>query len=376
MQIYVVQPGDSIDSIAAATGFSTSTIIYNNQLSYPYALAIGQALLLSYEGEANRQVINTGGYVYPYVNISVLRQTLPFMSGVAIFSYGFTPEGALVPPSQDDSGVIALIRSFTARPILTLTPSDASGAFNNNLITALFANPDAVARLIEEVTIRVVSAGFEGVDIDFEYIPASERAAYVQFVAAMRSAINAVGYPVSVALAPKTSDDQPGLLYEGKDYAGLGAAADSVLLMTYEWGYTRSEPMAVAPVDKVRRVVEYALTRIPAEKIDLGLPNYGYDWPLPYVSGVTRATSIGNLQAVQIAVSNNAAIRFDERAQTPWFTYTRGGIDHEVWFEDVRSYRAKFDLVKEFGLRGIGVWQLMRPNLPGWLLMSGSFWLR
>ena len=50
MQIYVVQPGDSIDSIAAATGFSTSTIIYNNQLSYPYALAIGQALLLSYEG--------------------------------------------------------------------------------------------------------------------------------------------------------------------------------------------------------------------------------------------------------------------------------------------------------------------------------------
>ena len=42
MQIYVVQPGDSIDSIAAATGFSTSAIIYNNQLSYPYALAIGQ----------------------------------------------------------------------------------------------------------------------------------------------------------------------------------------------------------------------------------------------------------------------------------------------------------------------------------------------
>ena len=148
------------------------------------------------------------------------------------------------------------------------------------------------------------------------------------------------------------------------------------MLMTYEWGYTYSVPMAVAPIDKVRRVVEYALTRIPAEKIDLGVPNYGYDWPLPYVSGTTRATSLGNLAARDLAAENGAVIQFDETAQSPWYTYEKDGTAHEVWFEDVRSYRAKFSLVTEYGLRGIGFWQLMRPNLPGFLLMSGTFWIR
>lgn len=58
--------------------------------------------------------------------------------------------------------------------------------------------------------------------------------------------------------------------------------------------------MAVAPINMVRRVVEYALTEIPVYKISLGIPNYGYDWLLFYVRGVTRVETISNLEAVQI----------------------------------------------------------------------------
>lgn len=344
--------------------------------TYPYALAVGEALLISYEGSADRQTIFTNGYAYPHINQDTLRQSLPYMSALSIFSYGFTTQGELILPRLDDTFLITLAKSYGTRPVLTLTPIDASGTFNNNLITGLVHNPDAIARLITALGVQITSRGFEGVDIDFEYILPGDRVAFAEFVAAVRRSINALGFPVSVALAPKTSDNQKGLLYEGKDYALLGEAADYVLLMTYEWGYTYSTPMAVAPVDKVRRVVEYALTRIPAAKIDLGVPNYGYDWPLPYVSGTTRATSIGNLTARNRAVENGAAIRFDETAQTPWYTYEKDGVAHEVWFEDVRSYRAKFALVSEYGLRGIGFWQLMRPNLPGFLLMSGTFWIR
>lgn len=128
---------------------------------------------------------------------------------------------------------------------------------------------------------QILTRGFQGLDIDFEYILAQDRDAFVDFVAYMQESISALGYPVSVALAPKTSDTQVGLLYEGKDYARLGAVADYVLLMTYEWGYTYGLPMAVAPLNKVREVVEYALTVIPADKIHLGIPNYGYDWTCP-----------------------------------------------------------------------------------------------
>lgn len=131
--------------------------------------------------------------------------------------------------------------------------------------------------------------------------------------------------------------------------------------------------MAVAPLNQVRRVVEYAVTEIPVEKINLGIPNYGYDWPLPFEQGVTKAQSIGNIQAVQIAREQGAIIQFDEVAQSPFFRYTQNGIEHEVWFEDIRSIQAKFDLMDEFGIRGAGYWQIMRLFRANWALMNDRY---
>lgn len=134
--------------------------------------------------------------------------------------------------------------------------------------------------------------------------------------------------------------------------------------------------MAVAPLNMVRRVIEYALTEIDNAKIDMGIPNYGYDWPLPYVRGETRAVTIGNIEAVQIAIDNNAAIMFDDTAQSPYFRYVKDGLEHEVWFEDARSLNAKFNLIEEYDLRGLGYWQIMRWFRQNWELLSYRFNIR
>ncbi len=375
MTIYTVRPNDTVDSIAAQYGVSPQSIIYGNQLAYPYPLAIGQALLLDTEspGEGSLPAAFVGGYAYPFIDREVLEETLPYLSGLFVFSYGFTPEGALLPPSLDDSFLVAQAKSYGVAPILTLTPLDAAGCFNNQLISQLIHNEDAKQQLIANLSYQITERGFEGVDIDFEYILPEDRIPFADFVREVRIAVNDLGYPVSVALAPKTSDAQTGLLYEGKDYALLGEAANYVLLMTYEWGYTYGPPMAVAPLNKVRQVVEYALTKIPAPKIHLGVPNYGYDWTLPFVQGTSKATTIGNVEAVQIAISHDAAIQFDETAQSPYFNYSWEGSIHEVWFEDVRSLSAKFGLVKEYGLRGMGYWQIMRLFRANWLLLADTF---
>ncbi len=131
--------------------------------------------------------------------------------------------------------------------------------------------------------------------------------------------------------------------------------------------------MAVAPIPSVRRVLDYGVTEIPAYKIHMGIPNYGYDWPLPFAQGVTKAETIGNVQAVQIAAANGAEIQFDGEAMAPYFFYERDGVRHEVWFEDVRSIQAKLALVDEYGFRGVGYWNLMRPFLVNWLLLNASF---
>lgn len=374
MTIHIVASGDTVNSIAATYQIGADTIIYNNQLIYPYTLVVGQALLLSTPStiQPSRFVV-TNGYAYPFINQWVLNQTLPYLSRLSVFSYGFSMEGELIPPMVDDSYMIQAALINGTAPFLTLTPFDASGRFNNSLISAVINHPITKRTLIENLTSTVLEKGFQGVDIDFEYILPQDRIVFADFVRDVRSAINQLGYPVTVALAPKTSDDQPGLLYEGKDYALLGEAADEVLLMTYEWGYTYSQPMAVAPINNVRQVVEYALTRIPNEKINLGIPNYGYDWPLPYEKEVTRATTIGNVEAITIAANNGAEIQFDETAMSPFFTYTNNGIAHEVWFEDVRSMQTKFNLVKEYQLHGMGYWQIMRLFRANWLLLADRF---
>lgn len=374
MEIYIVQPNDSVDSIASQQGVSAESILYNNQIPFPYRLAVGQALLLTKgDAPAVSPDLVAGGYAYPFISSYVLEQTLPYLSDLYIFSYGFTAAGDLIPPVLDDRFLIEAALRYRAAPILTLTPFGPDGQFSNYLITQIVNNPTAQATLIEQLLDTIRQKGFQGLDIDFEYILPQDRIAFADFVRNVRQAVNELGYPVSVALAPKISDDQPGLLYEGKDFALLGAAANSALLMTYEWGYTYGPPMAVAPLHKVRQVVEYAVTRIPPQKLSLGIPNYGYDWTLPYVRGESKARTIGNIEAVQLAIAHDAVIQFDPLAQSPFFHYQENGREHEVWFEDIRSMQQKFNLVLEFQLRGVGYWQIMQLFRANWLLLTDTF---
>lgn len=374
MQIYVVREGDSIDSIAAAFAASAEEIAYDNQITEPYRLAVGQALLIPGAGSAGqKREVQVNGYAYPYIQDRVLSETLPYLTNLSVFSYGFTTSGDLVPPLVDDSLMIHEAWQQGAIPVLVLTPFDQTGMFNNYLISEITHNMEAQQNLIDQMFLTMEEKGFAGIDLDFEYVLPQDRVAYAEFAANVRAQAAPRGYAVSVALAPKTSADQKGLLYEGKDYKLLGAAADSVLLMTYEWGYTYGPPMAVAPINKVREVVEYAVTEIPREKIDLGIPNYGYDWTLPFVQGASMARAIGNVEAVQIAIENHAEIQFDQIAMSPFFRYEKDGVQHEVWFEDVRSMKEKFHLVAEYSLRGMGYWQIMRLFRANWLLLADLF---
>lgn len=377
MEIYVVKPGDTVDSIARVNGVPVNTILYNNQIEYPYELAVGQALLLTKKSmEGERKTVETNGYAYPFIDEEILGQTLPYLTELSVFSYGFTAEGDLLFPQLDDTFMIQAAYGNGTYPVLTLTPFGADGMFNNHLINRIVNDMPAQEKLIARLRETVMEKGFQGVDIDFEYILAEDRVAFADFVRNVRNEMNTIGCFVSVALAPKTSDNQQGSLYGGIDYALLGEAADKVLLMTYEWGYTYGPPMAVAPLDKVRQVVEYALTRIPAYKVNLGIPNYGYDWTLPFERGVTAAKTISNIEAVQIAIENNAQIQFDVTAMSPYFHYYKDGLEHEVWFEDVRSMEAKYNLVREFGLRGMGYWQIMKLFRANWLLLADRFFIR
>ena len=99
MQIYVVSPGDTVDTIASAFQVPVASIIFDNQLVYPYQLAVGQSLLLQDGAPPQRlRSVSVNGYAYPFISPWVLQETLPYLTDLSIFSYGFTSDGNLVPP--------------------------------------------------------------------------------------------------------------------------------------------------------------------------------------------------------------------------------------------------------------------------------------
>lgn len=119
-------------------------------------------------------------------------------------------------------------------------------------------------------------------------------------------------------------------------------------------------------------MLSYAVTEIPSEKILMGMPNYGYDWTLPYTRG-EAASSIGFTAATDLAIRYNSEILYDEKTQTPYFYYNENGTRHVVWFDDPRSIEAKLGLVEKFDLAGVSYWTINRCYTPNWLVVQGMF---
>lgn len=373
-QTHIVLPGETLTTIARRYGLTTRQLLRNNPaLRGEEDIFPGQELVLSFQQE-KQGILSVNGYAYPFIDRGLLQRTLPYLTNLTPFTYGFTPTGELVVP--DDGPLLAAAKQLGVAPLLHLSTLTEEGNFSNELAHLVLSDMEVQDNLISNLLPVLNNKGYRGLDVDFEFVLAEDSQAYARFITRLRTLLAPMGLPVIVALAPKTSADQPGLLYEGHNYRLLSQAADQVLLMTYEWGYTYSPPMAVAPIPNVRRVVEYALTEMPADKIWLGIPNYGYDWLIPFQRG-RRATSISNQYAVTLAARYGADIQYDQQAQAPWFRYTdENGQQHEVWFEDARSIRAKLALIPEYGLYGAGYWNLMRPFPQNWVVLNALYDIR
>lgn len=131
--------------------------------------------------------------------------------------------------------------------------------------------------------------------------------------------------------------------------------------------------MAIAPVNQVRKVLDYATSVIDPGKILMGMSLYGYDWPMPYVKGTTRASGISNNDAQNLALAEKSTIKWDKASASPHFGYRAGTTQHEVWFDDAISADIKLSLVDEYGLRGVTLWVLGNEFPQLWYLLRDQY---
>lgn len=371
---YWVQPGDSLYSIARRFGISYQTLAQVNRISTTQPLQIGQRLYIPERprraAEINAYVEPLGGTVTPELE-QATRSVAPFLTYLAPFNFQIQRDGSLKAPPLNNFPAIARANNVTLMMVVT---NLEEGQFSAELGRIILTNEQIQNRLLDNILATARQYNFRDIHFDMEFLPPELRENYNNFLRKAKQRLSAEGILMSTALAPKTSATQAGPWYEAHDYKAHGEIADFVVLMTYEWGYSGGPPMAVSPIGPVREVIEYALTEMPASKIMMGQNLYGYDWTLPYVPGGEYAKAVSPQQAILLAAENNVPISYDTKAQAPYFNYTdSAGRRHTVWFEDARSIQAKFNLVKELGLRGVSYWKLGLSFPQNWLLIEENF---
>ena len=367
---HIVSRGETLQSIAERY----NTPIYdlwrrNLFLNGRDEVFAGQILYITTERSQPLGTFQVGGYAYPFIDPLVLDRTLPIMSSLIPFTYGFRPDGSLV--LLNDSYLLSRAAVYGNYAIMHLSTLTENDVFSTELATQLFGDQALQDKLIDNAIRNIEQKGYKALDVDFEFLGLENSLLYADFVAKVRDRLAPLGVPVMAALAPKTSTTQRGILYEGHDYSALGNAADALLLMTYEWGYTYGPPLAVSPIEQVEDVVKFAITQIEPSKLYLGISNYGYNFVLPYVRGESKANSLSTAEAFALAAREGSEIQYDETAQAPFFNYTdEVGRAHTVWFEDVRSISARLELIERYGLRGALYWNLNRRNNQNLVLIE------
>ncbi|WP_226675194.1 LysM peptidoglycan-binding domain-containing protein [Mesobacillus jeotgali] len=413
---YVVGQGDSLWAIASRYGVTVQELASYNNISDPSLIFVGQMLQMPYilhsikSGEtmwaiaqqygvtvnqiatanniSNPAVIYPGGILRipapakPVIEVNAYitrmddtgrRNVLSrghLFTYLAPFSYKMGEDGSLL--NLQDTNVLQAANMTNTSPLLTIT-NEADGSFSSDRAAAILRNPAVQDTLLNNILAKMKEKGYTGLNIDFEYVYPEDRENYNNFLRKSVAQLHPQGYTVSTALAPKQRADQEGLLYEAHDYDAHGEIVDFVVIMTYEWGWSGGRPWAIAPINEVRKVLDYAVTAIPRDKILMGVPLYGRDWRIPWVQG-TYARTVSPKGAVELAAQQGVNIQYNDTYQSPFFRYTDAdGQQHEVWFEDARSVQAKYDTVKNYGLRGVSFWTL-GPSFPqNWPVLQNNF---
>ncbi|WP_144475902.1 LysM peptidoglycan-binding domain-containing protein [Cytobacillus oceanisediminis] len=416
---YVVQQGDSLWSIASRYGVTLQELASYNNITDPSLVFVGQLLKMPYfshriqAGEtlwaiaqrygvtvnqiseanniSNPSLIYTG-YVLripapakPVIEVNAYITRMSEAGSLTIlkygslftylspFSYKVSESGELI--ELQDARVLQAAKRTNTSSLLTIT-NEADGAFNSDRAAAILRNPAVQDTILTNVLAEMREKGYSGLNIDFEYVYPEDRQNYNDFLRKAVARMHPAGFTVSTALAPKQRADQQGLLYEAHDYNAHGQIVDFVIIMTYEWGWSGGRPWAIAPINEVKKVLDYAVTAIPRKKILMGVPLYGRDWNIPWEQG-TYAKTLSPKGAVELAAQQGVNIQFNEQYQSPFFRYTdTNGQQHEVWYEDARSVQARYDTVKEYGLRGVSYW-VLGPSFPqNWPVLQNNFRVR
>lgn len=368
--IYTVQAGDTLGNIAAKYNVSVFQLLRNNPyLSDRQYIYPGETIVISYEDSIIRE-ISTNGYAFPFIELPVLRKTLPFLTYLTVFGYQVTAGGDII--DIEDKELVQTAKIYGVAPIMALLPATKNQVEAISIIHTILADQDVQNNFFSNLISKLKEKGYYGVSIDTPFIDPGDRKLYDNFVLRFSSIISKEGFKVFVTFSIRVFELLTGTLFAGINYQALGKNVDGITLITYEFGFAEGVPPGTVSIETFRRFLSYMVQLLPPEKISIGIRNIGYVWKLPYQAETSKGMAITYDAAIDIAVNTNSVIQFDETTYSAYFEYISSD-EYVVRFWDARSIDGLIKMVPEFDLDGAGIWNIMTFFPQMWLVINSQY---
>lgn len=283
---------------------------------------------------------------------------------IAPFWATLAEDGTVSDRGGDDHQSVVTLAHQNHRSVYLLVNNATKG--NTDVpIDTLLNSPKLRTIAIDNLEATVKKYHLDGINIDFEMVPAKDRDNLSLFMKELSARLKPQGVIVSMDVFPKENEDND--VSVAYDYASLANYVDKIMLMTYDNHGTWSEAGPIADIGWDERCVNYALQFIPKNKLYLGIAGYGYDWS-------SKGTESLEYPAIMnLAKQFSKPIEWDESSKSPHLSYTgNDGINHQVWFENSQSIGYKVDLMNKYDLGGIALWKLGEEDPAIWSVIQGK----
>jgi len=368
--IYTIQEGDTLVSIADKYKVTIFQLLRNNPyLSDREYIYPGETIVISYEGDKIR-TISVNSYAYPFIDMNILKKTLPFLTYLTIYSYEVTAEGEI--NDIDDTAIVKMTKAYGVAPIMMLAALSKNLEEEINVLHLILSNKENQDRLFNNLLHILKAKGYSGVSFNTPYIQPSDRGIYEDLVTRFAGYLSKEGYKVFITFKIRVFQLLTATIFPEVDYAKLAKEVDGITLISYTYGYSEGIPPGTTSMDTYKRFIDHSVRLIPPEKIYTEVPVIGYVWKFPYIPNVSMGMSVSYDSAIEIAIENNAEIQFDEITNSAYFQYILGD-ELLVRFWDARSIDRFIKFVPEFGLNGISIWNIMNWFPQMWLVINSQY---
>ena len=286
-------------------------------------------------------------------------------------AYVFDAPGALKGGVSD-----RVLKIVKAHPTMKLMPLVENRWFDQDIAHTLLTTPSIQDSLIASLVAEAKTNGYWGWQVDIEHMDASDRSLFTAFIQKAYTALHAAGFEFSVSVVAKVSDNPADFSQKSWnewagafDYAPLSQSADFLSVMLYD------QDNSVGPASTLpwyQKVLSYATSIIPKEKLSVGIPFYAWEW----IPGDTKKTASHTYQYVldQIKKKSVESMIFNDVLGTGIMSYKVKVGGHKesrvLWYENVQSFSLKIDLLKKADVRGFSAWAMGQEDQRDWTLLS------